>query len=124
MKHLLVLLVSSLPLISFSQKQFAVLSSGDTIRPGARFKIAEGKYIHNIYPSRNAQASWKNIYTNYLNNEMTGKTYAIEKLTVFSKDKRQVGIFSIKDNKLTLEAVEYYINLDKAIQSGEIEIIK
>jgi hypothetical protein len=122
MKKLL-FFVMLLPTICNAQKKFVVLISGDTVRKGTLVKISTGSNLTSIYPSGKTPTAYRNIYMNYLNNRMQGNTYSIERVTEFTSDKRKVAIFSVKDNSVSFESMVFYINLDRAIELGEITFV-
>lgn len=114
-----------MPCIAYSQnfvKQY--IHGTDTVEKGTTIRLVEGKVYAAIYPSGKMQTSWRTIYTNHLQENMTGKAYKIDYLKKYSND-QVMAVIKIHDNTVNkLSDIEYVINLERAFMNNEIEVVR
>lgn len=135
MKHILFVLFL-LPIFCQAQDftKWYVAPTGDTIRPGDKVKINEGKnytYIFpNYYDAANGSTKPSSIEKRkrYLIVNMPGNTYPIKRLSRIKVKKgvyRAIAAISVYDTELRLlDPVEYIIEIDNALKNEEIALVK
>lgn len=111
-----------------TKEKIFISANGDTLRKGNFILIKGGQHVTHIYPSVSTQPAYRDIYLNYLQREMAGKSYKIDRLIKIKEGKknfRTIAVIVVGDKELNkFQNVEYNVNWEKAIEKGEVELIR
>lgn len=121
-------LVLAWPIFGNAQewKERYVTTTGDTILASDKIAIADRLPIHHIAP-RGIQAQSAKVPAKlYLITDMVGGTYEIERLTRIPSDNGYEAFAVIKivaKDIMPGYAVEYYVDIEKALKAGEVKFL-
>lgn len=128
-----------IPLCTIAQdwKEYCLTAKGDTLRIGDRVilkNVPEYKFVNpsKYFPANNlieqqpVSPARYGSYTKYLHNKLKGDIVTITRFTRYKKGKEYtpIAVFQIKDADLTFTLVDYIIDVNNAIETKEIEVIK
>jgi len=109
-------------------KEFHILPSGDTVKPGMKVTLAPNKIYKYVIPSpydnRQVPYDTEQFTKNklYLLVNMQGKTYNINRLTRHKKNKEYRSVAVLLVNDAVMSNSVYFITIDEAFKAGEITI--